>query len=56
MAGSNDIELKLSIREALVVLNALASSSPNKEDELIAFMLHTKVRNKLEEIYKKKNE
>jgi len=46
---SSKIAIELSIREATVITHALQTSSPRKDDELIAYGLYAKITRLIEE-------
>lgn len=41
--------LEITIREAEIILLALGSSLPSKENEVISFMLFHRIRNKIDQ-------
>ena len=45
----SSITLELTIHEAKIVTQAIASYLPSKENEMIAFMIYNRIMKKLEE-------
>ena len=49
MEGSRSIKIELTISEARILRHSIASSIPNKEDEMITMMLYARITRKIEE-------
>jgi len=54
LADSN-IKVEFTLREAKILCMALSTFSPLKEDEMIAFMLYSRIQSKLEEAKNEKS-
>ena len=52
MEGSKII-IEFTINEAKIVCKAIASSNPEKMDEMISFMLYSRIKHKIEEAVSK---
>lgn len=48
---SEKIVLELTLNEATVIKKAIMSHSPDKEDEMIAVMLYTRIVRKIDEAH-----
>lgn len=49
MMTESKIVLELSIREAIILRNSIASSLPVKEDEMISMLLYARLAKKIDE-------
>jgi hypothetical protein len=56
MEGFEKVVIEFSLREANVLCNILASSTPTKEDEMISFLLYARIKRKVEDSQNGKNE
>jgi hypothetical protein len=48
LVESDKINLELTIREADIIRRAIASNSPLKEDEMISFMIYSRITRAIE--------
>jgi hypothetical protein len=44
------VKLELTISEARIICNTIASYIPKKEDEMISIMLYARIKRKIEEV------
>lgn len=49
MSDNKNITLELTIREAKILKQVIASCIPNKDDEMISMMLYARIAKKIEE-------
>lgn len=49
MAEINKVQLEFTIRESQILLKALSTFSPIKDDEMIAFFLFSRISKKINE-------
>jgi hypothetical protein len=47
--SSDKITVEFSIREAEILCRAIASNNPSKDDEMLSFMIYSRILKKLEE-------
>ncbi|MEX0595466.1 MAG: hypothetical protein WD512_03120 [Candidatus Paceibacterota bacterium] len=47
MIESNKVQIEFTIRESQILLKALSTFSPSKDDEMIAFMIHARITRKI---------
>lgn len=47
--GESKITIEFSIREAMILARAIASNSPSKEDEMISFMIYSRIVRTIED-------